>query len=259
MISKEKMWYYTKKCVICTISVFFTAVGIELFLISNLGVDSVSVFVQGLQKVLRGAINPEITYGTASLCFNCTFLVVACIIARKHIFIGTFISAIFMGNMLNFIEPIMKSWMPNPMSYWFQLILMVLGQLVLCMAIALMVAIRFGQAAPNAVLFKISELTGIQFKWNRIVFEAICVVVGWFMGGIVGLGTVFCVLTTGPVVSFFTKLYNNTILKAIGLDDPLNEMKVKKITKKNNNSNDKSDNDNDSEDENDEDDVVTMG
>ena len=228
MLSKDRIWYNTKKCVICTIGVFLTAVGIELFLLSNLGVDSVSVFVQGLQRTMQQSIDPNITYGTASLVFNCTFLLIACVVARRHIFIGTFISSLFMGNMLNAIEPIMRSWMPDPMPYAVQLTLMVIGQLVLCMAIALVVAVRFGQASANAVLFKISEITGMHFKWTRIAFEAICVVVGWVMGGVVGLGTVFCVITTGPVVSFFTKLYNRTILKAIGLDDPLNEMKTKK-------------------------------
>ena len=224
--------FYVNKSVLTIVAVFFMAVGIEMFLISNMGADSVSVFVQGLQFVMQKLFDPATKYGTASLLFNGVFLVIGLFVSRKHIFVGTIITTFFLGRICNLIEPTMRAILPAEMDFVFRLLLAIAGQLVLCIGIGLQIATRFGQGAPNAVLFAISDLVGIPFKYIRIIFEAICVVAGWLMGGVVGLGTLICVVTTGPITSFLARLYNRTFLKAMGLDDPLNEMKPQKTVSK---------------------------
>ena len=48
------------------------------------------------------------------------------------------------------------------------------------------------------------RLPKISYFWNRIITDAICTLICFFAGGIVGVGTLVSALGLGPVIDFFT-------------------------------------------------------
>jgi len=58
-------------------------------------------------------------------------------------------------------------------------------------------------------------MTGLQKKTNapialvRTSIEIIVVLLGWFLGGTVGIGTLFYALGIGPAVAIFLYLFSN--------------------------------------------------
>lgn len=246
---KEQMPMYIKKTILCFVATFFTSIGIAMFITIDGGSDSITVWIQGLQKVYQAAFDPTLKYGAMSLAWNIFLLIFAIIFARKHVFIGTFVAALMLGQYLLVIEPFFHTIIPADLSTkiavpfismlslklpssitagFVQILLLLLANTIMSAGIGLTVSLRFGQVAINGLLFKISELTGFQFKWLRVATEAILMTIGWFLGGVFGIGSVISALMTGPMVVTWAKFYNRTILKVLKIDDPQNEFKVKK-------------------------------
>ena len=245
---KSQIAVYIKKTILCFLSVFITSVGIAMFITIKGGSDAITVWVQGLQKIWQGAFDPAMTYGTMSLYWNIVLLVLAIIFARKHVFIGTFVSALMLGPFINLVEPFFHKLIPSDFSFTVaipfvdflkvvlpssvsatvsQILLLILADVVMSAGIGLSVSLRFGQVAINGLLLKISELTGIHFKWLRVGAEAVLMIIGWLLGGVFGVGSVISAAFTGPLTVFWAKVYNHTLLKALKIDNPQNEFKTK--------------------------------
>ena len=45
--------------------------------------------------------------------------------------------------------------------------------------------------------------TGVSIRLVRTGLEVVAVIVGWLLGGVVGIGTIVFALTIGPLIQFF--------------------------------------------------------
>jgi uncharacterized protein len=201
-------------------SALITALGVALFLKCKLGSDPITVWLDGLHHIFK------IPYGNASILYNAIFLVIAVIFARKHIFIGTVIASLLCGPFLNWFDAII----PNSISMLpvlNRLGIVIIGEIILCLGMGLTTATRFGVTTVDAVAFSISEKTGIKYRWLRISADFLYTLLGVFMGGIIGVGTILSIILTGNLMVSIMKFYNRTILKCLKIPHPLNELREK--------------------------------
>lgn len=57
--------------------------------------------------------------------------------------------------------------------------------------------------APNDIVpFIIKDKLNFQYRWVRIAFDATFLVVGFILGGKVGIGTIISMLVIGPFIQF---------------------------------------------------------
>lgn len=210
-----------KKMLVCLVGMFITGVGVVFYLRAKIGLDPISVWTNGLSKLLG------LEFGWASFVNSMFFLAVALVIARRNIGIGTVFLAVCGGPIIDVVERAMNSFVPPDGVYTLpqQVAMLIGGVLFLCLGLAFVVSVRFGFNPNDAVLFKICEWTRIQYRWIKITADWTLALIGWLIGGEIGIGTIVGAFAFGPLITEFVKLYNKTVLRLLGLQDERNEFK----------------------------------
>lgn len=81
---------------------------------------------------------------------------------------------------------------------------LLLGGIVLNgIAGALYIGSQLGPGSRDGLMTGLHRRTGISLRVVRTTLELSVLVIGWLLGGVVGLGTVLYALAIGPLVQFF--------------------------------------------------------
>ena len=64
-----------------------------------------------------------------------------------------------------------------------------------------------GMSVLDAITTGIADRLGVSYRAVRIAIDAILMLTGWLMGGVIGFGTVVAVLATGPLIQFFYQFF----------------------------------------------------
>ena len=86
-----------------------------------------------------------------------------------------------------------------------KLLVMVAGVLILSFSCALYQTANLGIAPYDALSLVLSHRSKVKYFWCRIFTDSVCVAIAFFLGGLIGLGTLVCALGLGPFITFFTK------------------------------------------------------
>ena len=65
-------------------------------------------------------------------------------------------------------------------------------------------------------LIMTERLKKVPYFWNRVATDALCALICWLAGGIVGLGTLVSAFGLGPFVQFFDTHFTSKLLEKIG-------------------------------------------
>lgn len=88
-------------------------------------------------------------------------------------------------------------------TYFVKFISMMIGTFFISLGISITNSAEIGMI-PNAALPVVfSSKKKLPFKWVRIGYDIVALILGITLGGIFGVGTVFFALTTGPIIAFF--------------------------------------------------------
>ena len=178
-----------------TASILLTGLGVALFVHANLGSDTLTVFVDGLHRVLNSS------YGTASRVYNLSVLVIALIVSRKNIGWATVVYALTVGFTMDYFERLLQ-----PLQIQTAGIVIRLGQICFGITYALLIKYRKGMNQIDAISYAIVDKTGISFKWIRTGMDVVLLVSGWLLGGVVGVGSIIAMTTTGILVDFILNI-----------------------------------------------------
>ena len=92
---------------------------------------------------------------------------------------------------------------PNAGPLPLQVSYMVLGIVLNAIATALYVGARLGPGPRDGLMTGLVRRTGGSVRVVKTVIEVTVVLIGWALGGTLGVGTVLFVLTIGPLVQVF--------------------------------------------------------
>jgi uncharacterized membrane protein YczE len=67
---------------------------------------------------------------------------------------------------------------------------------------ALYLGSQLGAGPRDGLMLGLSKRTGWSVRFTRTALEVFVLIVGWILGGAVGIGTVVAALTIGPVIQF---------------------------------------------------------
>ena len=166
---------------------------------AGLGGDSVAVFLEGLSRALG------ISLGTASWLLNIVLLTIAFFAARRHMGWTTVFGCVFTGPFVDLADALLDPVFGLSGALWYRGMIFLAGLLLLTGACALMIRFCPGMSIMDAIVTRLSEGTGISFRMIRIFIDTIMMFSGWLMGGMVGIGTVAAVLSTGPLIQLFSQ------------------------------------------------------
>lgn len=184
------------------ISILLTGLGVALFVHANLGSDTLTVFVDGLHRVLN------CSYGAASRIYNLIVLVIALIVSRKNIGWATIVYALSVGFTMDYFEKLLQPLQIQNADMITRLICVCLGQICFGITYALLIKYRRGMNQIDAISYAIVDKTGISFKWVRTGMDVLLLTSGWLLGGVVGVGSIIAMTTTGVLVDFILNVMN---------------------------------------------------
>lgn len=179
---------------IAAAALFANGFGIYLAIQANIGVGPWDVLSIGVSKTLG------ILYGTASVAISFAILAVD-VLLREPIGLAMFIDAVVVGktvdffNRLDLVQPCTSLRAGVPM--------MLLGLVILAYTQFFYMSAALG-CGPRDTL-----LVGLAKRFKRVPIGAVSIMllsvvtlVGWFLGGPVGVGTLIFAFCMGPIMQF---------------------------------------------------------
>ena len=210
---KVKPYVLITKTILVILSCVLLAVGVCLFLQSTLGSDPISVLLDGFRRTFN------ITFGTAQLVYNIVMLILALIFSRQYIMLGTVASSLITGPLMNFFDPVILSVVGPEPDLKTRIVMIAIGQIILCFGVGLNLATKFGFNASDALIVTVCEKFKLKYSKLKVLFDLGHVGGGVLLGGVFGIGSVLGVIAGGPLIAFYIKWINDNIIRKLKLNE----------------------------------------
>ena len=179
------------------ITIFYLIFGLILFgigeallITANIGVSPWFVLHQGL------AFKTNYTIGVTTFIVSVAVLILWFPLKQKP-GIGTLLNAIFISIVIDLSLLIL----PYPKEIFFQLIQVIIGILIIGIGSGYYLAANLGPGPRDGLMVGINKQTNQSITLIRTLLEITAVIVGFYLGGIVGVGTILYALLIGFSVS----------------------------------------------------------
>lgn len=172
----------------------------------DVGVNAWDVLHIALYKTLG------LTIGIWSIIVGLLIIAFTSISYRRLPKIGTWINLVMIGALIDFYY-----WLlPDAQSFAFQLVYFLLGILVLSFGTGMYISPNLGSGPRDSLMMWIVDKLGGSIKMARISMELIVALIGWVLGGPLGVGTIIIALFSGYIVQFALPYFQKLLLKCIG-------------------------------------------
>lgn len=177
---------------IAAVSLFINGFGIYLTIQANIGAGPWDVLNLGLSKTLG------ILYGTASIAVSLGILLID-IALGEPIGIAMFIDAVVVGKSVDFFNWI--GAVPPCRSLWTGIPMMIVGLFILAYTQFTYMIASLGCGPRDTLLVGLAKRARrVPIGLVSIVLLSTATLVGWLLGGPVGVGTLICAFGSGPVM-----------------------------------------------------------
>lgn len=187
--------------------VVIIGVGIAVFKFSHLGNDSISALN------LRIAELSGLPFSIENVLMNLCLFVPQLIWERRYIGLGTIINSFCIGFIVTFTSDVMTAAFGTADTLPVQLFWVAVGVLVVAFGCSLYQTADLGVAPYDALSLMMAERLPVPYFGCRVFTDALCAVIAFVLGGLIGLGTLICAFGLGPFVQFFTKHFSEKVLQ----------------------------------------------
>ena len=188
-----------KKALLIVLAGILIGTGVGIILFANIGGDTITVFQDGLHNVF------SISYGQASRLYNVVLILIAILFARKYFGFGTIISALITGYAIDFVYELMiKICTMN--GFISALIIFMIGQTIYTIGLSILIRCNLGMNSLDSLIYRIIDFIHIDYKIVRFIADLLLTVIGYLLGGVVGIGTIISILLTGIMIDIFVKI-----------------------------------------------------
>lgn len=163
-------------------------VSLALLIKAGLGLDPWDVFAQGWSR-RTGASIGTVTIVTSLL------LLLAWIPLRQRLGVGTLANALLVGLVIDTALTVL----PDPAGLGWQVAYLVVAVLGSGVGSGLYIGAGWGPGARDGIMTGLAA-RGVPLFLARAAIELSALLVGWLLGGSVGIGTIVFALAIGPVV-----------------------------------------------------------
>ncbi len=164
--------------------------GETLLITSNVGVSPWTVLAQGM------SIKTEYSIGLTTFFVSISVLCLWIPLKQKP-GIGTILNTIIISIVLEASLP----YLPSPELFLFQILQVIVGVLIVGLGSGFYLISNLGPGPRDGLMTGLQEITNLPIALIRAIIEISAVVCGWYLGGVVGIGTIIFALGIGPSVS----------------------------------------------------------
>jgi uncharacterized membrane protein YczE len=155
---------------------------------STLGLDPWDVLHQGIAR------HAGIAIGTVLILVGAAVLVLW-IPLRQRPGLGTLSNVVLVGVSMN----LSLQWLPHVHLLPWRIADMAGGILLCGVATGMYIGANFGPGPRDGLMTGLARRTGRSIRLTRTAIELTVLIVGWILGGTVGIGTVLFALAIGPL------------------------------------------------------------
>ncbi|MEL1134697.1 hypothetical protein AAC978_05865 [Desulfitobacterium sp. THU1] len=182
---------YIKRIIYLLFGTSLLSVGIVMTMQANLGYAPWDVFHRGISDTIGMSI------GNVSIVASIIICVIVVLLGEKLGFgtlVNIFVIGIFMDLLLSFeIIPEMQSFVSG-------LIMLIVGLFVCAYSSYLYIASGFGAGPRDSLMVALERLTKLSVGMCRGTIEVLVCLIGWILGGPVGIGTIISAFGIGICV-----------------------------------------------------------
>jgi len=180
------------------LGLFLYGVGIVLTVHARLGVAPWDVFHQGVSLRLG------VTFGQASILVSLALILLA-VLVRERFGFGTLCNMILIGVFVDLL--MLNHLIPTAATFFSGLVMMATGLFVIALATYCYMGAGYGAGPRDSLMVVMTRKTGRPVGFCRTLIEGAALLIGWYLGGHAGLGTVIAVFGSGfAVQAVFTAL-----------------------------------------------------
>lgn len=210
----NKAFNLSKRLILFFVGMSIIQFGVALFLKTNIGSDTFTVFTQGLAETLDKtsfrdfvlvkliAGSAKVTPGVANMVILVVLFTIILLVERKRINIGTLICVVGVGPIIDLGVKVVSYFPVESYNYIIRALLVAFGCFIIAIGFSILSAANVGVAPNDIIPFIIQDKTKIQYRWIRIALDAGFLIIGFLLGGKVGVGTIISMLAIGPFIQF---------------------------------------------------------
>lgn len=177
---------------LAAVSLFVNGFGVYLTIQANIGAGPWDVLNLGLAKSMG------ILYGTASVAVSYAILGID-VLLKGPIGIAMFIDAFVVGKSVDFFNRI--NLVPKCNSLVSGIIVMLIGLVIMAYTQYTYMSASLGCGPRDTLLVALAKRANrIPIGVVSITLLSLATLVGWLLGGPVGIGTLICAFATGPIM-----------------------------------------------------------
>lgn len=191
------------RVVLLLIGLWIAHLGVTLFLQTNLGSDPFNVFVQGLFRAIPWPEWAGMTHGRVHLLVSLLIMVVLLVVDRSYVGIGTVLCMALGGPIIDVYTLWLAPFLNETLPLAVRLPLLAVGCVILAFGMTIVIRSQAGTGPNDLVAVVLSDKSGKPFGPVRIGVDLTFALVGFALGGVVGIGTIICAFLVGPAAQLF--------------------------------------------------------
>ena len=192
------------------IGMIILGIGVFFTIKVNLGVDPASTVDLGMVKQLG------LSYGNCAVIFNIVFLSAIFLIDRKYINISSILAIFVIGYTVEAMN-VLFGWLNlQDLDMIYRIIICFIGTFIIANGVTIYIFTDLGVGATDGISELISDKTKFSYRTVRVISDLVLVIIGYLMGGVVGIGTLIITFFAGPFIQFTRKLLAPSLKKILG-------------------------------------------
>ena len=190
--------------IMLVIGLFLFGLGEAIIIGSGSGVSPWTVLAQGISS------KTDLSIGMATFLIS-IFILIFWVPLKQIPGIGTILNAIIIASAID----LTLGFIPKPELIYLKLLQASFGILIVGIGSGIYLASNLGPGPRDGLMIGLQQKTNNSIPLIRTIIEITAVTVGWFLGGIVGIGTILFVFGIGPCVGVGLTLVEKVSKKRI--------------------------------------------
>ncbi|MFJ6209538.1 YitT family protein [Lysinibacillus sp. NPDC092081] len=196
------------RCLFFFTGILVLALGITLTIKGQVfGVGSWDVLHIGLAKSLG------LTIGTWSILIGLAILAFDMVVTKRFPRAGTFIDMFLAGIFID----IFNYWLPDIDGFWMQLFSYVSGLVLLGWGCGMYMVANLGIGPRDTLMLLMVHKLGWSVTRSRTTMEVTVAILGFLLGGPIGVGTALMAFGLGPIVQFALTFNEKLFMRLTGV------------------------------------------
>lgn len=192
-MSVKRMYY---RAMYYTVGIIIMTLGIALTIQSSLGTSPFDALLVGLHRTFGLTIGSwEIVVGFSMIVFNA-------VAERRRPELLALATSLMTGIGIDFWVFTIRETI-HPDVFWSQMICLLAGMVIAGFGIAFNLQADFAPNPFDRMMLVVSKMTGWNVSISRALISILLVLLAFFFGGAIGIGTVIITLLSGPLIQVF--------------------------------------------------------